>query len=880
VANVPTAGNVDGLVTIGADLTALARQLAALPQMASEPAEKAIAAIQRQVAGAQRAITQAAREALAGQREAARAAERAAKEAATAAEKLKDIAASADPVAAATRAFERQRAEIERLTKATGDAAAGKAALSAAEKRHAADLAEIEAAASRAAGAQMGAAKASGSLARALGSVGQQLPDVIGGLAMGQAPLTILTQQGPQVAEGLLASGVSASALASALAPLAAAATVAAVAAGALYVAWKTANAEEQRAEQIARITNDAYRAMAPILAETHDLTRQLAVATGSLTAEQATLQQAAERAHRAYRDAAQQTATTLARLRAEQASVGTQVADGLRASLELFRELTGIEDGTIAVFDALVDSTATLTPQIEAATAAQRRQIEATGENADKGKELAAALARQRAEQQGLTSARQRAGEVEALLATLRRAELASLSAAARALAEARADYTAAAAAAQRLGLSAAQSAAGLSALSAAVRDASTAAALADLEPLFEPLPRQISRGERAAADLSATLDTLIPPAALTSTERLAVAQASLAVELSRGSLSATAAAEAQARLAAAQAALAEPWLAVGRQIDSATDAAVTAAQGGAEEVAAAYSAIPWARVLGDAIVGQIRRGVAAAQQVTALLTGGALGGGLAAAANAISGAAQEGAQASAAASERIAQARRAIAQADTAEERAAAQADLKRAEAEKRRAEAMVADPGGAAARAMAKQALSFVEALARGVGPFVVALARRADEIAYAIAKAMPVVVEALVRGGPQIAWAIVRGLAEAWADLARRLARIVRDAIGEAVTGGRRETRTFGDTPGPVHVTRPTTATFSPGDYVIAARSRDGLQQQAQAPAAQARSAPDLDPEALAAALSRRTLAVRVVGGQRHAGASTGRGPVYR
>lgn len=849
----------DGVLVIGADLSAISRQLAALPQMAGEEAEKAIRNIERLTARSAARISALAREQ-----------QRAATAAATAQERLRDIIAQGDPLAEANRDYEKLVARIREYGKASGDAAQQAAALAAAEKQHAARLAALSGDSDR-------AAQGTRSLARGLQSVAQQLPDVLGGLAMGQSPLTILTQQGPQVAEGLLASGVSAGALAAALAPLAAAAGVAAVAAGALYVAWKASNAEEARASEIAAITAQAHRDLAPLIQSTAAATERLAVLTGSLTREQAAMLAAARSAHQGYRDAAEQTISTLSRLRTEQASVGTQIADSTRGLLVAFRDLTGIEDSTIAVFDALFDSTATLTPQIEAATAAQARQIEATKANADAAKALAAEEERKRKASEASAAASKRAGEVQALLATLRRAELAALSDTARALAEATQAHADAAQQVARLGLSTDRTAAGLRALSAAVRDASQAAALADFDTLFEATPRQISHAERAAADLHATLDTLIPPAALTETERLVVAQATLAAALSRGGLSATAAAEAQQRLAAASAALAEPVRATIAQIETSTAAAVTASAQGAQQVAESVAAIPWARVIGRSMVTAIGDAVGQAQQLLGLLTGGALGGGLQQAFGAIGAAAEQGAQASAAASERIAQARRAIAEADSEEERKAAEATLARAQAEKRRAEALAADPGGAAARQMAEQALTFIGALARGVGPFVTAIADRADEIAYALAKATPIVIAELVRGAPQIAWAIVRGLGEALIEWARKLARVVRDSVKEALTGGRAETRTFGDTPGPVRVDRPTTVRVGAGDYIAASRSQDGLRSQLSM---STRSAQPIDPDALADAMADRTLTVRILGQERPARYTSGRGPVYR
>ena len=96
--------------------------------------------------------------------------------------------------------------------------------------------------------------------------------------------------------------------------------------------------------------------------------------------------------------------------------------------------------------------------------------------------------------------------------------------------------------------------------------------------------------------------------------------------------------------------------------------------------------------------------------------------------------------------------------------------------------------------------------------------------------ALARAPIQIIEGLIRAIPDIA----RGLAEAWVAgmkaKVRQLKRLFGDIFTEIATGGRAETRTFGDTPGPVRMDRPASASFGSGDYVVAARSREGLERQ--------------------------------------------------
>ena len=69
--------------------------------------------------------------------------------------------------------------------------------------------------------------------------------------------------------------------------------------------------------------------------------------------------------------------------------------------------------------------------------------------------------------------------------------------------------------------------------------------------------------------------------------------------------------------------------------------------------------------------------------------------------------------------------------------------------------------------------------------------------------------------------------------------RKIRRFFADMFREIATGGKADTRSFGDTPGPVRVDRASmTARFAGGDYVAAARSMDGLRAQVGATAAPA------------------------------------------
>lgn len=131
---------------------------------------------------------------------------------------------------------------------------------------------------------------------------------------------------------------------------------------------------------------------------------------------------------------------------------------------------------------------------------------------------------------------------------------------------------------------------------------------------------------------------------------------------------------------------------------------------------------------------------------------------------------------------------------------------------------------------ARNLADQAIGFVEALADNIGPFVSAIVEKIPDIVTAIAKAAPKIVVEIIKAIPQIAVALVKAIGQAIPVLLRSIVRQVRRGIREAVQVGRNVRRRFSDTPGPVRVNRETQVSVAPGDYVVAARTMQGLRAQ--------------------------------------------------
>jgi hypothetical protein len=120
--------------------------------------------------------------------------------------------------------------------------------------------------------------------------------------------------------------------------------------------------------------------------------------------------------------------------------------------------------------------------------------------------------------------------------------------------------------------------------------------------------------------------------------------------------------------------------------------------------------------------------------------------------------------------------------------------------------------------------------ITALVDAIPALVIALVKAIPEIAGSLAVALAIELPlALVASLPDIVKALGEGIVGAWVAAASRIKRVIGDIFKEIATGGRADTKTFGDTPGPVRVGA-SGARVSPGDYVVAARSREGLAAQ--------------------------------------------------
>jgi len=94
----------------------------------------------------------------------------------------------------------------------------------------------------------------------------------------------------------------------------------------------------------------------------------------------------------------------------------------------------------------------------------------------------------------------------------------------------------------------------------------------------------------------------------------------------------------------------------------------------------------------------------------------------------------------------------------------------------------------------------------------------------KIFIALVKMLP---KFLFESIPRVAAAIFDSIVKAF----KKAKRVITDIFKEAVTFGKAETRTFGDTPGVVRAgIEGIKAQFAPGDYVAAAKTPEGLRTQ--------------------------------------------------
>lgn len=771
----------DSVVSLGLDLSAFEatlkqgfegldkraqRSLANAKQAAAEAvreASRAAAAAIRQQDQASREAARAAADRIREEQALAREVKARAAEQQRAAAALSRLAAGRSEVEALTHAYREQIAEIQRLVEVTGDQEAGAKAVAAATARHQSALEDLKGSADGASAGLKSTAGASYALKQQAQSLQKNLLDVVQSLVAGQAPMQVLSQQGPQLAEAFAQAGDTAGLLKEAFggviaaaAPIATALAAAAVAAAALGTAYVV----------VANQTEAASTSTAGLVLQVEASRAALDRARASTSQQAAALRGLAASAATAQEDLA--------------VLVGT--AD--RHEVAMRREIAAMEDRNRASALAAAANLAAAETALQNERALLRNvnaSVVARAEASAKIKALEAEIKAQRAlvaqarqnldsERQAIELAADYRRETEASEAALQRRAEAQQAAAAASAAAAEADREAAAAAKEA---AAAQAAAAAAAREWAREQGMVAAAAQDLARVAPELEALIGLLERTAADqLAANI----------AAAEVAVNDTSKAI-LS-GLLSPLRAAGAAAR------GLGQSLSSVaGVDLRSLTSAeglvtlaadAVTAERDALAAVAEARAGLREAIASGDAgAIAEARAGLQAARGALEQARPEAFVTGL------IDGAA------------------------DTVQ---------------------AIVDALPAVVDGLVSSAPALIDGIIGAIPDLVVALAQAAPQIAIDLATALAIQLPIqLLAAAPQIAVSLAKGVAGGFVEAAGRIRTVIGDIFREIATGGRADTRTFGDTPG-VQRAGPSGARVSPGDYVVAARSREGLEAQ--------------------------------------------------
>lgn len=797
----------DSVVTLGLDLSAFDAVLREGMDGLSKGAQRALAGAKKAAAEATREAAsalkvqlrlqdQAARDAAAAAREQAAAERQLAAEAqkradiqARAAKSLAAMAAGRTETERLTHAYREQIAEIQRLVEVTGDQAAGAKAVAAATAQHQAAMAALKPAADDAAGAVKGAAGASWQMQQQVQSLRKNVLDLGQSLIAGQDPLTVLGQQGPQIAEALGQSGDAAEALKNAFGGLTSvAAGLAAPLAGIAIAAASLATAYILVANNVEK-ANDGLvtlRAQVDASRAAHDKATAAASAQAtalvSLSAATRTAQQdlavlvgtadsyavALERETKAIRE----------RQRAELLSV-TQGLAAAEVALQNEKALLRSRDASVTERAEASQRIKTLErdivarrAQAAAARAAADAEVQAAADAAEYRRELEASeavLERRKEAQDRATAASERAAAAEREAAQRAR-ELAETQAAA------------------------AKAAREWSMFEGTIN--ATAQELSQLIPEFEAVIALLEQTAAAAqaqafADLEASVAAFGDEVRSMVTDPLRKAYDS--VKALGGTLQE----------------------AVGIDLS-----AFTSIEGAASELI---------RISTEAAKGQID----AQQAVTDARLAGAA---------AVKAAEQDLARAVATGDDgAIASARQALASAEASAKEgiAAAKADLEAAspaafikglmDGAVQMVDAIVAALP-AVVGGLADGAPKLIDGIISAIPQLVIAIAKAAPQIAIDLATALAVELPIqMLANFPAFAKSLAVGIGEGFVEAGQRIKRVIGDIFREIATGGRADTRTFGDTPGPQRV-GPGGARVSAGDYVVAARSREGLAAQ--------------------------------------------------
>ncbi len=809
----------DSVVSLGLDLSAFdatlkqgfdglgkgaQRALAQAKAAAAQAARESAAALRQQLtlqAQAARDQSRAQADQLRAEQALTRETERRAAEQARAARQLSGLAAGRTEVERLTHAYREQIAEIQRLVEVTGDQQAGAKAVAAATAQYQAQIKQQTTEIKKTTGTSY-------AFGQQVQSLRKNMLDLAQGIGAGQSPLMALQQQLPAIAEAAVQSGDAVGSLRAAFAPLltvvsaiAAPLAIAAVAAAALGTAYVV----------VANQTEAASTSTAGLIQQVEASRAALDRARASAQAQASALRSLAEGAATAEEDLA--------------VLVGT--AD--RHEVAMRREIAALEDRTretalaatqqLAATRVALQNEKTLYANVNASVTARAeasRRIKVL-EGEVRAQETVVETARTDLERQreAIRLGAEYRRELEASNDALDKRDKATRRATQSTIADSQAVKT------------------------STDRFAEFADQVADVVRLFDEasfltLPADLVSRQTldTLRDLQTQIDRLVPPRTLTQLQQIELLLSDVGRQIPTEQTAEWTARLLQARdaaaavdVSAADAGIADAVAQLDELADSLRvgDDLLRGAVGGARSLAAGLSAA----------AGIDFEAFTSLQGFTTFLieiAGQAVEAQRAAAAGLAEARADLSAALATGDAEAIAAARAALGEARTALEDARPYAfvqDLLTGAADF--VGAIVAQLP-AVVDGLVAALPDLIDALVDAIPQIVVALVEAipivASELAIALAIELPI---AMVKALPDIIKALGNGIVEAWRRSGTAIRDLLRDVFREITTGGRADTRTFGDTPGPVRV-GPLGARVSPGDYVVAARSREGLAAQ--------------------------------------------------
>lgn len=243
-------------------------------------------------------------------------------------------------------------------------------------------------------------AKSTNTAALATRNLALQLPDVASQLAAGANPMTVLTQQGLQVGQSMIASGAALSGMLAILGPVA----VAAAALGAVYLvlAHNLREAEEaqRRASEAATAAQQAFAGVSAVM---QDLKTDVRLASGEIDELGLALEKRQASIGEAFGKSAKHLENTIAKLEQRNEALRKAAKEGKNDRGEIDRN-------TLAIARA--------SEKLEALTERKERAIETAELLTDKTREERAAVEATRAARERAAAAADREREAKAKLA------------------------------------------------------------------------------------------------------------------------------------------------------------------------------------------------------------------------------------------------------------------------------------------------------------------------------------------------------------------------------------------------------------------------------------------------------------------------------